>query len=38
MVQVTALIDPDLLVEIEAEAVVGSGRDDATSPTGVTPP
>jgi enamine deaminase RidA (YjgF/YER057c/UK114 family) len=37
LVQVTALIDPDLLVEIEAEAVVGSG-DDATSPTGVTPP
>ncbi|GAA2487598.1 RidA family protein [Terrabacter carboxydivorans] len=25
MVQVTALIDPDLLVEIEADAVVGSG-------------
>lgn len=27
MVQVTALIDPDLLVEIEADAVVGSGSD-----------
>ncbi len=26
MVQVTALIDPDLLVEIEADAVVGSAR------------
>ncbi|WP_256796320.1 RidA family protein [Terrabacter sp. Ter38] len=32
MVQVTALIEPDLLVEIEADAVVGSGA------TGVTPP
>jgi enamine deaminase RidA (YjgF/YER057c/UK114 family) len=32
MVQVTALIDPDLLVEIEAEALVGSGT------SGVTPP
>jgi enamine deaminase RidA (YjgF/YER057c/UK114 family) len=38
MVQVTALIDPDLLVEIEAEAVVGAGHAEATSPTGVTPP
>ena len=32
MVQVTALIDPDLLVEIEAEAVVGSGTPDVTPP------
>jgi len=32
MVQVTALIEPDLLVEIEADAVVGSGT------SGVTPP
>jgi enamine deaminase RidA (YjgF/YER057c/UK114 family) len=32
LVQVTALIDPDLLVEIEADAVVGSGA------SGVTPP
>ncbi|MBW8729981.1 MAG: RidA family protein [Terrabacter sp.] len=32
MVQVTALIEPDLLVEIEADAVVGSRA------TGVTPP
>ena len=29
MVQVTALIDPDLLVEIEADAVVGSSAIDA---------
>ncbi|MGO4360681.1 RidA family protein [Terrabacter sp. RAF57] len=32
MVQVTALIDPDLLVEIEAEAVVGSGTPGVTPP------
>lgn len=32
MVQVTALIEPDLLVEIEADAVVGSRA------TGLTPP
>ena len=38
MVQVTALIDPDLLVEIEAEAVVGAGDDGGASATGVTPP
>jgi enamine deaminase RidA (YjgF/YER057c/UK114 family) len=45
MVQVTALIDPDLLVEIEAEAVVGSGAAGAaaaayaaTESSGVTPP
>ncbi|MDC5698644.1 RidA family protein [Intrasporangium calvum] len=29
MVEVAALIDPDLLVEIEAEALVGGGRADA---------
>ena len=39
MVQVTALIDPDLLVEIEAEAVVGSGASAAAAESsGVTPP
>jgi enamine deaminase RidA (YjgF/YER057c/UK114 family) len=27
MVEVSRLVDPDLLVEVEAEAVVGSGRD-----------
>ena len=32
MVQVTALIDPDLLVEIEADAVVGSGTPGVTPP------
>ena len=32
MVQVTALIDPDLLVEVEAEAVVGSGTPGVTPP------
>jgi len=32
MVQVTALIDPDLLVEIEAEALVGSGTPGVTPP------
>ena len=36
MVQVTALIDPDLLVEIEAEAVVSAGDDAGASPTGAT--
>ena len=34
MVQVTALIDPDLLVEIEAEAVVGSGAAAAAAEPG----
>lgn len=29
MVQVAALIDPELLVEVEAEAVVGAGRASA---------
>lgn len=43
MVQVTALIDPDLLVEIEADAVVGAGSDAVGDPDGeelgdVTPP
>lgn len=39
MVQVTALIDPDLLVEIEADAVVGSAAAVAADePSGVTPP
>jgi len=39
MVQVTALIDPDLLVEIEADAVVGSAAASAPDePPGVTPP
>jgi len=32
MVQVSALIDPDLLVEIEAEGVVGSVTDEVTPP------
>ena len=36
MVQVSALIDPDLLVEIEADAVVGSGTGSGTPR--VTPP
>ena len=35
MVQVAALIDPELLVEVEAEAVVGAGR---ASPERVTRP
>jgi enamine deaminase RidA (YjgF/YER057c/UK114 family) len=39
LVQVTALIDPDLLVEIEADAVVGSAAASAPDePSGVTPP
>ena len=39
LVQVTALIDPDLLVEIEADAVVGSAETSAPDePSGVTPP
>ena len=39
MVQVTALIDPDLLVEIEADAVVGSGAAPAADESSaVTPP
>jgi enamine deaminase RidA (YjgF/YER057c/UK114 family) len=39
MVQVTALIDPDLLVEIEADAVVGSGAAPAADASRlVTPP
>jgi enamine deaminase RidA (YjgF/YER057c/UK114 family) len=34
MVQVTALIDPDLLVEIEADAVVGSSGPGTVTPPG----
>src|SRR3954466_8499142 len=37
LVQVTALIDPDLLVEIEAEAVVGSSDDAPNDAPGVAP-
>ncbi|GAA2742664.1 RidA family protein [Terrabacter aerolatus] len=40
MVQVSALIDPDLLVEIEADAVVGSPSGSGSGPGSpeVTPP
>jgi enamine deaminase RidA (YjgF/YER057c/UK114 family) len=34
MVQVAALIDPAILVEIEADAVVGAGAAPATPPAG----